>query len=561
MAKKRTSSSSSHHIRILGFGQNEVGERFVRLRVDEGRGFLVSYHDWGPQKFAELNQRGAHLIDDTSKRDFTNRLQGDGPPGSTFTVATRIGWHGRHFVLPGRKIDRKARLKVHLDADNPALINKYRQGGTLKGWRELTRLARGNTRFMLVLAQAFVGPLGALLDVEQPSVQLFGSPGSCKTVLAIAAGSVWGRHRSLDLARRLGFGESWNKTVNATEPVAGAHNHTLLILDETRVGPAAKAVFETVMRLEGSVEKDRIGAAPARTWWVPLLSTSNLTLDELAIAAGERIDDAYRGRLIDVPVPAGGHGIFENLHGKPDLPTMAQAVLGVAAEHFGQAGLRYVERLERAVRKDPARLRRHLQRRRRQFLGYGADIVALNRDLGRIREKFATIYAAGRLAADYGLLQWPKKELRAALLACLQAHVDLVAGSTPNAPSAVELPLERLRAYVAEHRANFVDLRDRLVRDPKHDHGACPGYVATHKGERHYLFSHECLAAVVGSERAAKDLKVQLDRHGAIRTAGGGRDGARFAVKTPIYDQRSGKKPRAYVVVIRASFVDNPGSA
>ena len=52
------------------------------------------------------------------------------------------------------------------------------------------------------------------------------------------------------------------------------------------------------------------------------LSTSNLSLNELACAGRLPIDDQHRGRLTDVVLPPGNEafGIYENLHGFDDVP-------------------------------------------------------------------------------------------------------------------------------------------------------------------------------------------------------------------------------------------------
>ena len=185
---------------------------------------------------------------------------------------------------------------------------------------------------MLALALAFVGPIGDVLRVEQVTIQLFGDPGSGKTAVFIPAGSVWGLHTTSERAINHGFGETWKNTANNLDPIAVAHNHTLLPLEETRTADKSKklqveAITDVAMRLEKAVEKGRLtDTTPPRSWWVPILSTSNLPLDHMAASSDFRVDDAHRGRLIDVPLPSSGHGIFEDLHGDPDHAAFSQAL-------------------------------------------------------------------------------------------------------------------------------------------------------------------------------------------------------------------------------------------
>ena len=49
-------------------------------------------------------------------------------------------------------------------------------------------------------------------------------------------------------------------------------------------------------------------------WFVPVLGTSNDSVAELLARAREPPDRAAFDRLIDVPLPKGKFGVFENLH-------------------------------------------------------------------------------------------------------------------------------------------------------------------------------------------------------------------------------------------------------
>lgn len=65
---------------------------------------------------------------------------------------------------------------------------------------------------------------------------------------------------------------------------------------------------------------------------------------------------------------------------------------------------------------------------------------------GRVRDKFAVVYAAGRLAAHYDILPWPK-EIGWAVRACEAAHHRLVRETSPQDPVA------RVRQYLANRKA------------------------------------------------------------------------------------------------------------
>ena len=236
--------------------------------------------------------------------------------------------------------------------DLPAeIVIKYGKGGTFEEWQEIGRLARGNSRLMLALSLSLVGPLGDLLNVEQPAFQLVGDPQAGKTGIFVAAGSVWGRHLEKNRARSTGFGETWNYTANALEPVAVAHSHTFLALDETRLGdrfrgPRVLTILDVAMRLERSIEKSRLTSTTVRSWWVPVLSTSNKSLDEMAVedSVGDKVDDAYRSRLIDVPLPQ-QNCAFEDLHGFSDKAALTKRLLALSCRHYGWASIHFLEKL------------------------------------------------------------------------------------------------------------------------------------------------------------------------------------------------------------------------
>jgi len=81
-------------------------------------------------------------------------------------VATKVGWYGCQFVFPDDAIAGEEKpIQVYSGAFKEDLEAKYRCGGSLKGWQKIPKLAAGNSRFMLALALAFVGPIGDVLRV------------------------------------------------------------------------------------------------------------------------------------------------------------------------------------------------------------------------------------------------------------------------------------------------------------------------------------------------------------------------------------------------------------
>ena len=128
------------------------------------------------------------------------------------------------------------------------------------------------------------------------------------------------------------------------------------------------------------------------------------------------LDDGHRGRLIDVPNPRFGHGVFENLHGSRDHAAFSKHIAELALANYGHASRTYVNQLVAWRQRDEDGLRAWLEERRTNYLKKARRVESPGRDLLRIHDKFATIYAAGRLAMKFEILPWSYRDLRAALL-------------------------------------------------------------------------------------------------------------------------------------------------
>jgi putative DNA primase/helicase len=568
---KRVEPRAQHtsNIEIGEYGISGDGQQFVRVVIrapqNKKKVALLPLNDIGAHNaaiFADLNRKGAHLITPAARNEFLNRIQAKGYAEPAFEVVTKIGWHNGAFVLPRRVFSEvPAQFERYLISHRDDRLSKYRVKGKLSGWQEIARLAIGNSRLMLALALAFVGPVGPILEVEQVGIQLFGPQGCGKTATLIAAGSVWGRHVDPDSAASVGFGSSWNTTTNDSEQESLGSNHALQAMDETRsattelrrLGPH---MFDNIMRWERGIEKGRLGEMwRRRAWWCALLSTSNLSLLEMVEAAHSTpVDDALLSRLIDVPPPAGGFGIFQNLHGKSSVAEFSQRIIAISRQHFGWPSRVFIDKLVKWRARDECGLEAWLAERREFYLTKANRISSPNRDLNRIHGKFATIYAAGCLAIEFDILPWER--LQPALLSTEWDHVRYVEQMRANAVQAQLAPTDRLRAYVRQHRKEFVDLQKRLIPKPSsHDHEGCSGYINQHADQGlEYLFADRKLEEVVGGPVFARRCKAELAANGMIATAAGS-DGDRFSVKRAI-GRVKGKLIRRHVIAVRALALD-----
>jgi Domain of unknown function (DUF927) len=543
--------------KILDVSESEDGDRFLKVEVfvqGQRKTRFLSMRDLQASSDKAINQLGAPLLTRAARSGFLEKAQQAFETlKPTFRVATKSGWSEGAFVLPnGVCIPRTDNLETCLPLEVRRYGDEFGCLGTLEGWDHIPELAKGNSRFMLAVALAFTGPVVGLLQLESPMIQLFGAPGSGKTSMGAAAGAAWGGgHDGL-------FLQSWNHTLNSAERLAAAFHSTFLVMDETRTADQTKSgqappILQLVMRLAGGQVRGRMtdDRLPLR-FETPLLSLSNESLDEMAEKCRAEIDDAHRGRLIDVPLAPGVVGAFESLHGFDNHAVFSAELKRIARTHHGKAVREFLRQFAADLRKEKPELETWLDACRKWHLKRVFPRISINRDLERTHQKFATIYAAAALAIDYEILPWSTRELSDALLQCEEAHVEHVARFVSSAPFVTRplhplAPLESLRQHVRQNRSNFADLRKGLIaRNAAHDHDACPGYINRGPGGSvELLFSNDCLLQLCGGFSRVKKLKDELKKRGWLIS-----DFNRGVTRRSIWKD-GGREDRRYVTAVR----------
>jgi hypothetical protein len=147
----------------------------------------------------------------------------------------------------------------------------------------------------------------------------------------------------------------------------------------------------------------------------------------------------------------------------------------------------------------------------------------------RIAQRFALVYAAGCLAARYGVLPYSRAEISAAVRYC-HGHVSREASvAAPQATLASAKTqggsrrlLRRVAKNVARHRRAMVDLRRRKPTPSELRRAA--GFTNTRPdGERELLFTPAKFREVVCGDAAEKDVIDALKREGLIHLHQGGK--------------------------------------
>jgi putative DNA primase/helicase len=550
------------NVEVAGEGFDDFGRRYIKLRVKGSERDLSPYSMDDILKpdrlYRDLGDAGCKLFSrqlQNRLQDILQKYQQIGRP--SFAVVTRLGSFRNFYVGPDEIIGSPPLpVELALGSLDPHMLQKYRCSGSLASWQEkIGKLCTGNSRLMFAASLACTGPILAFVSGPRTGgFQISGKAETGKTAAAMVAGSIWGCHRD-SMRKDKGFAESWNTTVNKLEKTAQAHSDALLILDETNLAGGcekerAVAVLEGSFKLSEHMQKGRLNEPARPAWRFYFLSTSNLTLDELAEQGGVAIDDQHRGRLVDIVLPpgAGTFGIYQELHGFSDGGGLTDAIKTRCRSVFGTPGSRFVREIYKDKRSRSA-AKKFVSARRTFYVSrirQEAKSKGL-KPLERATARFATVYAAGCLAIQYGIFAWGRRDLLRAILSC-QLDGLVAAGRKIDQ---LTLLRERLVDHLIQHKPRFMDLNGAKPSAKAHAFGSVPGYNHTHKGIDWFYLTSDQLRTIIGTDRAAGGLKKRLVQQRLMAD-----QGKRALVQRPIFKAK-GNKGYRWVHAFRASLLES----
>lgn len=468
-------------------------------------------------------------------------------------VATRLGWHGASYVIPGKVFspkNSKEKFSIFLPAAPQDFIDKFRSSGTLDGWlEEVGHFCQGNTRLMFGVSLALVQALLDLVSAELGGFLLYGESGQGKTTAIHTFGSVAGGLP----ARVTGYAETWNHTGNHIEEIAALHDGVPLALDETRTaGEGSKNMTafmaSSIMRISMGMGKGRMTDANGpKLWRLIYLGTTNLTVDQIFTDGGLTADDAYRVRAIDIPLPQNGHGIFENLHGFESGAALSNHLKEACNRQYGTLFPAFLQRLVQARADDEAGLKKQLERWRQRYIRQANKVVGSAPGMARFHERFATVYLGARLAIEFGLLPWTWRELREAILTCEQDHFRLRAKHAQKEGN----DLAALKAYVSQNYSRMPDL-DTVKTATQADLDAAPGLLWKEAGELVVGLRHSTLRSILGSKSTVKRVLDRLKQQGVLTSE---RDGSHLKADQRQKTLKCGLEYRRYFHVFKLKYL------
>ena len=330
-------------------------------------------------------------------------------------VTSRVGWHGKSYVLPGQTIAPPGTDFVLYHGGR--VEHHYRQKGTLEQWIEqIGRLCIGNSRLVFAVALAFAGFLLRIIEQESGGFHFQGLSSIGKTTLLRVAGSVLGGGEK-------GFIRSWRATSNGLEAVAELHNDSLLCLDELgQVAPeeAGRAAY----MLANGTGKTRMSKAiqvrQSLDWRLVFLSTGETSLADHMMSVGRQVHAGQEVRIISIAADAGkGMGSFEDLHGVESADQFANQLNSAALAYYGTPSIAFLHRLvlERDKVAEAAKgfmekfLKTHVPER-------------ASGEVFRAARRFSLVAFAGEYASSLGITGWLEGEATRAAVTCYKSWLD-----------------------------------------------------------------------------------------------------------------------------------------
>lgn len=336
-------------------------------------------------------------------------------------LTDQCGWVGDAYVLPHKtygKADQDVVLRDHVRREH-----RYGIQGTLEDWKSLAKLAYRNTRLILALCVALMGPLLRLVEREGGGFHFRGACAIGKTTLLILAGSIWGG------GGLRGLINSWRLTDNAAEGLARQRNDGLLLLDEMGECEAAHLAAISYMLANGEAKgrsNVRGDLRSANRWVLAFLSTGEIGLADKHAeeGRGRKVRAGQEVRVIDIPADAGkGMGIIEELHGYPDSAALIRHITKTAKGVYGSAADMFLSELVENRDEAQVWVSEYCDWFVAGYCPNGADP-----QVRRVAERFALAAAAGELAVQFNVLPWDEGEATMGVVRCFEAWLEARGG-------------------------------------------------------------------------------------------------------------------------------------
>ncbi|MFI0847753.1 DUF927 domain-containing protein [Mesorhizobium sp. IMUNJ 23232] len=380
------------------------GSEWLQVKKGGRAGYgKIDYLIENPTAFwAQLKRQKLTIISHRSRKEIIDAAENlvDSEPA---LHVGRYGWYDRQYVKPGDELpDRIDGLPVI--SDLPANARPWAHNGTIDGWQTgVAHLCEGQAIPTFVMSCAFASLILKFAPSisDNPFFELADDTSGGKSTMLELSASVFGKTED--------WIDNWDTTVNGLEEKMALAADSILQLDEENHfmagGGTKETLASTIFKLASGSEKARFGQDTARKFRFLGLSTANQPIASLLSTIEKSRADAVKVRLATIPVNA-PFGCFDTVpSGEESSADAILAVKNLARDHHGHAAREFLGVLKGRYlsRSFGAEL---LKRKIARYMQEFRDLVGgdLNRPEGRLLDKFALVYAGGRLAYRFRVL-------------------------------------------------------------------------------------------------------------------------------------------------------------
>jgi uncharacterized protein (DUF927 family) len=517
----------------------------------------------GTEALNELIDRGFEPERDKSAISALKMYLCRSNPKDFIRHVSRVGWHGRAFVLPDRTIAPPGEGEQILFYVEEGTAHQYKEAGTLDQWQKhVSRLCSGNNRLLFVVSCAFAAPLLGPANLDNVGFHLFAQSSKGKTTSLYVAGSVFGGDPPQN---KDGFKDTWLNTANATESKAALHNDAIMLLDEIALCPA-KDISDTIYFLGNGQGKGRSqksgGLRATQTFRVLFLSTGEKTIEDHLSDGGQQLRGGHDVRLIQIPAEySKGMGVFEKLHEHKTAMEFATTLGNAARRYYGTPIRRFLELLAN----DRDKLLGDLRQLSADFFTANLPKHAHSETQRKLKH-FAHVAAAGEIATRLGITGWKNGEAAEAVRRC---WLDMLAQRGGEGPQDVERGISQLRRFIltqGETRFLRLDWKDEREEEgqknlPRTFH--CAGYIGQEEIDGHtetvYFIIPEVMKEDILKGSDVSNVARELRRRGHLLPDKAPSRSLQYRKRLPLPGSKETKPMRVYAVL--ASILEDPSSA
>ncbi|MER9444912.1 DUF927 domain-containing protein [Mesorhizobium sp. M0340] len=425
--------------------------RFPAAGGGEGSAFLpVSVVDNPQRLIAGLRDKGARLPMERAARDVVLADLIAGIPDHPGLQAARAGWHDDAFLFVEEPINgdaNKIRLRDDIALKAPELGGA---AGILSRWQATVAQPASQSSYVSFgLMAALAAPIARFAALDEGAIFNFhGISSTGKTTALFAALSVAGAASDL---------LDWNATGRALHERSAAHSDLPMILDDLERfrsdhGGRARSLSNRLHTITGghssstsTVVRDNL---PELNWWAWVLSSGPRSIREEF--ARDRLEPTIgdERRWIDIEVPAAGNGgIWDRVAPRETLRQLSErseALKLACRANYGRPMRQWLRHLTFNYATIPEIVRAHIDR----FIALACpEGSGVDRSVAR---KIGTVYAAGQIAIQIGLLPWSQGFVAEVCTNLLSGYVrssqrrERAAGQARSALKALSMDRQRV---------------------------------------------------------------------------------------------------------------------